>query len=196
MTRLVLVDDHALVRRGMREALEEEGLPVAGEAACWDELEPQLAAGPDVVVLDLQLPGVPGLDVVKRLRALPAPPAVVVVSMHPEEQYSQLALEAGAQAYVSKAADTACLVQAVREAARLRLATSTGTRAPHESLTPLEQALLRDIARGIALADAAQRLGVAPKAASVYRARILQKLRVAGNAELAHYAARHGLLAR
>jgi len=199
MTSLLLLDDHALIRRGMRDALQDEGFTVRGEAGSWDELSPLLDRDADVLLLDLQLPGVSGLQVIDRLSGRAGAPAIVVVSMYPQDQYADRVLRAGAHAYVPKSADTATLVKAVHSVAESRSQRAASAkppqRAPHENLPDVEQALLVQLARGLKLADAAQHVGLAPKAASIHRARILQKLRLAGNADLAHYAAQHGLIA-
>jgi two-component system, NarL family, invasion response regulator UvrY len=195
MTRLLLLDDHALIRRGMRDALQDEGFEVCGEASSWAELQPLLSAGADVLLLDLNLPGISGLDILELLRERHDAPPAVVVSMYPEDQYGVRALRSGARAYVSKSADTARLVATVRAVASGSMpAAAAPAAAPHERLGEVEQALLVMLASGSSLADAAQKLGLAPKAAGVYRARIMEKLRLATNAELAHYALRNGLL--
>ena len=208
MTRLLLVDDHALIRRGMRDALGDEGLQVVGEAACWDELDPLLAAQPaDVLLLDIQLPGPSGLEILEKLAARPARPRTLVVSMYPEDPYAVKALGAGAQGYIEKSADTTQLVQAIARVARgeravsaaiARLLAQAGASAddgaPHERLSPREQLLLVLLAQGLRLPEIAQRLALPPRTVSVYRARLLEKMQVAGNAELAHYAQRHGLM--
>jgi two-component system invasion response regulator UvrY len=208
MTRVVLVDDHALIRRGMRDALADDGVQVVGEAACWDELDPLLGAQAcEVLLLDIQLPGPSGLEILERLAKRPAAPRTLVVSMYPEDPYAVKALGAGARGYVEKSADTAALVDAIGRVARGERAVSAaiarlltpsgtppGTGAPHEHLSPREQMLLVLIAQGLKLPDIADRLAVPPKTVAVYRARLLEKLQLSGNAEIAHYAATHGLV--
>lgn len=207
MTSVLLTDDHALIRRGLRDALGDGGLAIAGEAGSWTELEPLLAAAPcDVLVLDIQLPGPSGLDILGKLAARPKRPRTLVLSMYPEDPYAMRSLEAGADGYVTKSADTRQLVEAIEAVARgerwvsaqiARLiagASSPSGGAPHDHLSPRERLLLVLLAQGFELADCAQRLGVEPRAAAVYRARLLEKMKMAGNAELAHYAKRHGLV--
>ena len=207
MTRLLLVDDHALIRRGMRDALGDEGLQVVGEAACWEELDPLLAAQPfDVLLLDIQLPGLSGLEILERLATRPQPPATLVVSMYPEDPYAMKALGAGARGYIGKSADTPALVDAIARVARGERAISAaiarllaqagaaaGSGAPHERLSPQERMLLALLAQGVRLPEIAERMALPARTVSVYRARLLEKLKCAGNAELAHYAAKHGL---
>lgn len=207
MTRVLLVDDHALIRRGMRDAFTDEGLQVVGEADGWDALQPQLEQALDVLVLDIQLPGPSGLEILERLAARSAPPAALVVSMYPEDPYAIKALGAGARGYVAKTADAGLLVDAIARVARgeryvsaaiARLLAQAGpareTGAPHERLSPREQMLLVLLAQGVRLPDIAQRMALPPRTIGVYRARLLEKMMLAGNAELAHYAAKHGLL--
>ncbi len=207
MTRVVLVDDHALIRRGMRDALADEGLQVVAEAACWDELEPLLARPFDVLLLDIQLPGPSGLEILGRLAQRSAPPRALVVSMYPEDPYAQRALQAGARGYVPKSADTGQLVEAIGRVARgerwvsaaiARLldapAVPDDDALPHQRLSAREQVLMVMLAQGLKLPEVAERLQLPPRTVSVYRARLLEKMKMSGNAELAHYAARHHLL--
>lgn len=204
MTRVLLVDDHALIRRGLRDALSEEGIAIAGEAGGWDELEPQLAAPAfDLLLLDIQLPGPSGLDILERLAARPAAPRALVLSMYPEDPYALRALQAGACGYVPKSADTAQLVEAIARVARgerhvsqaiARLLAGAQEQADAERLSAREQMLLGLLAQGLPLADVAQRMALPPRSVGVYRARLQEKLKAATVAELAHHAARLGLL--
>jgi len=207
MTSVLLVDDHALIRRGLRDALAEEGITVAGEAGCWDELEPQLAAVPcDVVLLDIQLPGPSGLEILERFGMRPQRPRALVLSMYPEDPYALRALDAGALGYVPKSAETAQLVEAIARVARgerhvsqaiarlLAAVRATEADAGQERLSPREQMLVVLLAQGLRLPEIAERMALPPRTVGVYRARLLEKLKVSGPAELAHYAARQGLL--
>jgi two-component system, NarL family, invasion response regulator UvrY len=207
MTSVLLVDDHALIRRGLRDALADEGIAVAGEAACWNELEPQLGTlSCDVLLLDIQLPGPSGLDILERLAARAQRPRALVLSMYPEDPYALRALEAGALGYVTKSADTPQLVEAIARVARgerhvsqaiarlLAAAQAAGARDGEERLSAREQMLLVLLAQGLLLPDIAERMALPPRTVGVYRARLLEKLKMSGPAELAHYAARHGLL--
>lgn len=208
MTSLLLLDDHALIRRGMRDALRESGLDVAGEAGSYEELEPLLrAVSFDVLLLDINLPRVSGLEILELLKAQPAAPRALVVSMYPEDQYAVKALRAGAWGYVSKSAETAALVDAIRTVARGRKYISPGIASllaeqlaapvqhlPHERLSEREQQLMRLLASGRRLTEIAQQLGLPAKTVSVYRARLLEKMKLASNADLAHYASRHNLI--
>lgn len=207
MTAVLLADDHALIRRGLHDALGDEGLRIAGEAGSWAELEPLLGrVAFDVLVLDIQLPGPSGLDILPLLAQRPVPVRTLVLSMYPEDPYALRALAAGACGYVTKSTDTRVLVEAIRcvagggrwvsEAiARLQAAAAPGAEGlPHERLTARERLLLVLLAQGLPLPEVAKRLAAEPRAAAVWRARLLEKMKMAGNAELAHYAVKHGLL--
>ena len=209
MTRLVLVDDHMLVRRGLREALAADPqLQVHAEAGSWDELQPLLDAGGfEVLVLDINLPGLSGLDILDQVARQPAAPHVLMVSMYPEDQYALRALRAGALGYVNKSCGAQELVEAVRQVAQGRRHLTPAVAAllvdtlaaprqalPHERLSVQERGLLLGLAQGLRLAEVAARLGLAERAASIYRARMMEKMRFATQAEVAHYARRHGLL--
>lgn len=208
MIRLLLVDDHALIRRGMRDALQAEGFEIAAEAGSWMELEPLLASATnfDVLLLDINLPGASGLDILGLLSVRKQPPRVLVVSMYPEDQYAVKALRAGAWGYVNKSTPTPVLAEAIRSialgqqwvppgiAALLAQPEEARTTLPHDRLTAREQELMLLLASGQRLQDIADRMALPARTVSVYRARLLEKMKMASNAELTHYAVRHGLL--
>jgi DNA-binding NarL/FixJ family response regulator len=208
MIRVILVDDHALIRRGLRESLSEAGdIEVVGEACDYGELRQLLRAGGcDVLLLDVNLPGRSGIDVLRALVDEGQSIRVVVLSTYPEDQYGIRALKAGAMAYLNKAADPEVIVQAVRTVAAGRkyvtpevaqaLADSVSTRtgSAHEQLSDREMQTLVLIAEGRKLAEIAERLSLSPKTVSVYRARVLEKLKLSSNAELATYAMRNQLI--
>lgn len=209
MTRLILLDDHTLIRRGMRDVLDgQAGLSIVGEAGSWDELQTVLAAAPcDVLVADINLPGASGLDIIEALQRQDGAPRTLVVSMYPEDQYAVKALRAGASGYLNKSADSAVLIDAIRQIGQGRKYISPAvasllvdqlaapTRSlPHERLSDREQQLLVMIAGGQQLADIARQLDLTPKSVAVYRARLLEKMKFSTHAELAHYAVTHGLL--
>lgn len=209
MIRLMLVDDHALIRRGMRDAISQESdLAVVAEAAGQEELLAHLAGTPcDVLVLDINLPGPSGLDILETLQRLPQAPRALVVSMYPEDPYGVKSLRAGAWGYLNKSADSGILVEAIRTVAAGRkyipasmaallvenLAAPPANLA-HERLSSLEHRTLMLIAQGHKLQDVADQLALTPKTVSVYRARVLEKLKLSSNMELAHYARLHGLV--
>ncbi|MES3009785.1 MAG: response regulator transcription factor [Pseudomonadota bacterium] len=209
MIRVVLCDDHALVRRGIRDTLTEAvDLRVVGEAADYGELREVLRNTTcDVLLLDINLPGRDGLDVLTTLKAEGMPIKVLMVSMYPEDQYAIRSLRAGASGYVNKAGDPMLLINAVRTVAAGRKyvtpeiaqmlvdsLTHEPTQALHNTLSDREMQTLLKIASGKRLSDIAEELMLSPKTVSVYRARVLEKLKLANNAELTVYAIRSGLV--
>jgi DNA-binding NarL/FixJ family response regulator len=207
--RVVVADDHAVVRRGLAEVLSETAdLAVAGDVASGEELLRLLRLAPaDVVVLDLSMPGLSGLDLVKALRAeFPALP-LLVLSMHPEDQYAVRVLRAGAAGYLTKEAAERELVQAVRRvAAGGRYLTPAMAEAllthldadpaadPHAALSDREYQVLRLLASGKPVSAIGEELALSVKTVSTYRARLLKKMGMKNNAELTRYAVEHGLV--
>ena len=209
MIHVVLCDDHAVLRRGIRDTLAESpDIQVTGEAGSYPELREVLrGARCDVLLLDLNLPGRGGLEVLASLRETHPAVRVLIVSMYPEDQYALRSLKAGAQGYANKAGDPLQLIAAVQtvmqgrkyltpEVAQL-LADSLAepsAELPHEQLSERELQTLVKIASGKRLSDIAQELMLSPKTVSVYRARVLDKLKLANNAELTVYAIRNQLV--
>lgn len=209
MIRLALVDDHMLVRRGLRDALGADPvIEVRAEAGSWDDLQPLLAAGGiDVLLLDINLPGLSGLDILARMAGQPGMPHVLVVSMYPDDQYAVKALRAGALGYINKACDAAELVAAVRSAAQGRRHVTPAIASllveqlnapaqslPHHRLTQRELEVLQCLGRGQRLPEIAAALDMTPKTVGVWRARVMEKMKLASQAELMHYAQTHGLV--
>ncbi|MCP5271286.1 MAG: response regulator transcription factor [Burkholderiaceae bacterium] len=209
MTDVILCDDHALIRRGIRDTLSDAAdIRVVGEAGDYGELRTLMRTTRcDVLVLDINLPGRSGLDVLHALKEEGSPVKVLVVSMYPEDQYAIRALRAGAFGYVNKGGDPQLIVQAVRTVAQGRkyvtpeiaqmLVESLTAPAPenaHQTLSDRELQTLVLIASGKRLSDIADELSLSPKTVSVYRARVLEKLALANNAELTVYAIRNGLV--
>jgi DNA-binding NarL/FixJ family response regulator len=209
MIRVILCDDHAVVRRGIREMLSEAvDIQVVAEAGSYAEVREALRSHPcDVLVLDLNLPGRGGLEVLATLRESESSVKVLIVSMFPEDQYAIRCLRAGAQGYLNKAGEPGELVTAVRTVAQGRkyvtpdvaqmlvenLSAPTDE-ALHAALSERELQTLLKIASGKRLSDIAEELMLSPKTVSVYRARVLEKLKLANNAELTVYAIRNGLV--
>ena len=214
MIKVILCDDHALVRRGIRDTLSDASdIEVVGEAGDYGELRTLMrslaerASPADVLVLDINLPGRSGLDVLRVLKDEGSAVKVLVVSMYPEDQYAIRALRAGAFGYVNKGGDPQLLVQAVRTVAQGRkyvtpeiaqmLVESLTAPAPeqaHDKLSDRELQTLVMIASGKRLSDIAEELMLSPKTVSVYRARVLEKLGLSNNSELTVYAIRNGLV--
>ena len=209
MIRVILCDDHALIRRGIRDTLADEAdMRVVGEAGDYTELRGLMRGEAcDVLVLDINLPGRNGLDVLHVLKDEGSPVKVLVVSMHPEEQYAIRALRAGAYGYVNKGGDPQAIVNAVRTVAQGRKyvtpemaerlvesLTTPQNELPHQKLSDRELQTLVMIASGKRLSDIAEELMLSPKTVSVYRARVLEKLQLTNNSELTVYAIRSGLV--
>ena len=209
MIRVAIVDDHAMIRRGLRDSLSEAGdIVVVGEAADYGELRRLLhETAFDVLLLDINLPGRSGLDVLHSLADEGTRIRVLVLTMYPEDQYAIRALKAGAMGYLNKSADPAQIVAAVRtlhagrkyitpaiaEALAARLSAEDSER-PHERLSDREFQTLIRLASGRRLSDIATELSLSPKTVSVYRARVLEKLGMQSNADLTTYCLRNGLI--
>ena len=209
MIRVLLCDDHALIRRGIRDTLSDAAdIEVVGEAGDYGELRSLMrTTSCDVLVLDINLPGRSGLDVLHVLKEEGSSMKVLVVSMYPEDQYAIRALRAGAFGYVNKGGDPALIVSAVRTVAQGRKyvtpeiaqmlvesLTTPVNQAAHEKLSDRELQTLVLIASGNRLSDIAEQLMLSPKTVSVYRARVLEKLGLTNNSEMTVYAIRHGLV--
>jgi DNA-binding NarL/FixJ family response regulator len=209
MIKVILCDDHAMVRRGIRDTITEAvDIKVVGEASNYPELREQLRKVEcDVLVLDLNMPGRGGLEVLAALREEGSPVKTLVVSMYPEDQYAIRCLRAGARGYVNKAGEPAELVAAIRtvqqgrkyvtpEVAQMLVDNLNAPESQelHASLSERELQTLQKIASGKKLSEIAEELMLSPKTVSVYRARVLEKLHLANNAELTVYAIRNSLV--
>ena len=209
MIRVMLCDDHALIRRGIRDTLcDAQDIEVVGEAGYYGELRTLMREHAcEVLVLDINMPGRSGLDVLHALKDEGSTVRVLVVSMYPEDQYAIRALRAGAYGYVNKGGDPALIVAAVRTVAQGRKyvtpeiaqmlvesLTTPESASAHDKLSDREMQTLVMIASGKRLSDIAEELTLSPKTVSVYRARVLEKLQLANNSELTVYAIRNGLV--
>ncbi len=209
MIKVVLCDDHAMVRRGIRDTLTEAvDIQVTGESASYSEVRDILRTCPcDVLILDLNLPGRGGLEVLYSLKEGGSAVRVLVVSMFAEDQYAIRCLRAGAHGYLNKAGDPNELIQAVRTIAQGRKYVSAAVsemlvnnlsepqaQSLHSTLSERELQTLLKIASGKKLSDIAEELMLSPKTVSVYRARLLEKLKLGNNAELTVYAIRNELV--
>jgi len=209
MIHVILCDDHAMIRRGIRDTLADAAdIQVTAEAGSYAEVRDALrTAACDVLVLDINLPGRSGLEVLTSLQETNSPVRVLVVSMFPEDQYAIRCLKAGARGYLNKAGDPADLITAVRQLAQGRkyvtpvvaqmLVDNLGipdNTSLHASLSDRELQTLVKIASGKRLSDIAEELMLSPKTVSVYRSRTLEKLKLTNNSELTVYAIRNGLV--
>ena len=209
MTRILLVDDHPIVRHGIKEVLASAFHPaLVGEAANAEEgLNEVRGTAWDVLVLDLTLPGASGLDLLKDLhRECPSLP-VLVLSMHPPDQFARRAMNAGAAGYLTKDSAPTELIKAVSEVMSGRRYLNPAvidelvlqhqpevSPRPHDLLSDREYQVLRMIASGLTVTQVAARLSLSVKTISTYRARVLEKMNMRTTAELMHYGIQHGLV--
>jgi two-component system, NarL family, invasion response regulator UvrY len=209
-TRVMIVDDHALLRAGVREMLADESdLEVVAEAGSAEEALQLLRDGTqvDVLVLDISLPGQSGVDLLRQLKQDQPEIQILVLSMHPEKSFAVRLMRAGASGYVPKMIVPDELVRAVRSVGAGKryitptvaelLASEFAAEAEgplHNRLSERELQVFTRIARGIAPAAMASELGLSVKTVSTYRARILEKMGMRSNAEIAAYAVRNHLV--
>jgi DNA-binding NarL/FixJ family response regulator len=209
VTKIIIADDHAVVRQGVKQILAAEpDMRLVGEARNFEEtLEVTRRLAWDVLILDYSMPGGNGLQVLKKIkRAYPRRP-VLVLSMHPEEAIAVSALRAGAAGYVSKDSASEELTVAIRKAVsgkkyvsaslaeKLALELEQGPQGlAHESLSVREFRVMWMIASGKSITHIAKELSLSPNTVSTYRLRILKKLKLENNADLVRYAVKHGLV--
>lgn len=209
MIRILLADDHALVREGLRRILDEQSdLEVVAEATTGDAVLPAVvAARVDVVVLDISMPGPGVFELLRRLKAEHRGVATVVLTVHAEDQYAVRVLRAGASGYVSKERSSEHLVQAIRKVhsggmyISQPLAETLAGRAaqrgggePHETLSDRELEVFVRIGAGQSIKAIAADLSLSRKTVSTYHSRLRQKLGLRSDAELVRYALEHGLV--
>lgn len=206
MIRVLIADDHAILRRGLREILMRalEGV-VCGEANDAEQVVAQVQNLEwDLVILDVSMPGRSGLDVLRDLKVLRPKLPILVLSMHPEDQYGKRILKAGAAGYMNKESAPEELIKAIRRvlaggryvsptlAEKLALDLNDNLqREGQEALSHREFEILRMIALGKTVSQIADELHLGVSTVSTYRARILEKMRMTTTAELMHYALRH-----
>ena len=207
--RILLTDDHAVVRQGLRLILADNfKKAVFGEARnAHEALNRVWKEKWDVVLLDVTMPGRSGLEVLREIRRSRPKLPVLVFSMHPEDQFAVRILKAGAAGYLTKESPAEELVGAIQKvvaggryispALAERMASYLNVdmkQAPHERLTDREFLILRAIASGKPLGQIAKEFSLSVSTVSTYRTRILQKMHLKNNAELMHYAMRKGLV--
>ncbi len=203
MTRIVLADDHKIVRDGLKRILAATGdLEVAAEAGDGDELLRLVKANDyDIAVVDMSMPGLAGMALIKRLKDEKPKLRVLVLSMHGEQQYAARALKAGASGYLNKDSAAELLVGALRkiaaggmhigEAAAASLVAAE--KAPHQALSDREFEVLRLLVDGLGPTEIGERLHLSVKTVSTHKTRILEKLGLGSTAELVRYALEHKL---
>jgi DNA-binding NarL/FixJ family response regulator len=207
--RVLICDDHAIVRSGLRTILSASGdIEVVGEAGDYGQLRAQLRALPcDVLLLDIEMPGKNGIDALATIRKDFPKLGVLMLSIYPEDQYAVRAIKSGAAGYLNKNSAPERLVEAVRTVATGRrffspevsealaqTVSGDAREAQHERLSDREFEVMKMIAAGKRLSEIAEALALSPKTVSVYRARLLEKMGLANNVDVARYAVRHGLV--
>ena len=209
MIRILVADDHPIVRRGLKQIISDNpDMVVAVEATDGQEVLSQVWKNEfDVVLLDISMPVRNGLDILKQLKSQKPRLAVLLLSVHPEEQYALRALKAGAAGYVTKDRAPEELISAIRTVASGKkyispslaqtLASTAGGAATgllHEILSDREYSVLRLIAAGRTKIKIAEELSVSPKTISTYRSRLLKKMGLKTDAEIVRYAIENRLL--
>ena len=209
IVRLLIADDHAVVRQGIRQILTDapEVKVVAEAATGMEALELMRDADIDLVILDLSMPGLSGLDIVRQMRQDRPAVRILVLSVHPEEQYAVRVMKAGASGYLTKDSAPEELISAVRYIAaghkyvtatlaeRLALELDNASdKLPHQNLSDREYEVMLLVAEGLKVQEIADRLSLSVKTVSTYRTRLLQKMRMRNNADVVRYAVRQGLV--
>jgi DNA-binding NarL/FixJ family response regulator len=211
MKRVLLADDHAIIRDGLKQILAEtDDLVVGGEAADGVEVMRRVREETwDVLVLDISMPGKSGLELIKLVKAEQPRLPILILSMHHEEQYAVRALRAGASGYLTKEADADQLIAVIRKIAEggvfvsprvaellaCDLIPQRQAEAPlHTLLSDREYQVFRMIAAGEGVSEIAETLSLSVKTVSTHKARIMQKMNLANHTELVRYALAHGLV--
>jgi len=202
--RVLLADDHSIVRDGLKRILASTpDLEVAGEASNGDQALALVRAHDyDVVMLDMSMPGLSGIDLIKRLRIEKPRLRILVLSMHGESQYAARALKAGAAGYLNKDAAADALLGALRKVAAggvhigdaAAAALLNNTQSAHQTLSDREFEVMRFLVEGLGPTEIAERLHLSVKTVSTHKTRILEKLGLGSTAELVRYAMEHKLL--
>ena len=209
MIKILIADDHPIVRKGLKDIIKETSdMLITEEANGGQEaLEKIRKHHFDVVVLDISMPGRSGIDILKQLKREKPELSVLVLSMHPEEQYAVRALRAGASGYLTKESASDELIKAIQKIAKGKKYISSSLaeklayaldfdaeKLPHEALSDREFEVLCMIASGKTLKEIAKELLLSVKTISTYRSRILEKMNMKRSAELIHYAIKHRLV--
>ena len=208
MIRVIICDDHELVRKGIRHTLESEvDMRIVAEAARGEDLKKvMLQHECDVLLLDINMQGRSGLEITEQLAKQESKTRILIVSMHPEEHYALRSLRAGAHGYFHKSGNPAKMIQAVRllaqgrsyvtpEIAELLISNLSANESVHmhDALSQREMDTLKLIGTGKRLTDIARQMMISPKTVSVYRSRILEKLKLNSNGELMLYTLKNNL---
>ena len=205
--RVVLADDHVLVRQGIKSLLEREGMQIIAEASDGQEaVQHAEKLSPDIAVMDIGMPLLNGMDAARALTRSCPKTKPILLTQHDEDQYVSEALDAGVKGYVLKSQVASDLVQAIRQVLRgdvylspgiagaVMSAYRTRTDKPTDPLTGRERQVLQLIAEGKSTKDVASLLGVSVKTAESHRSRLMQKLDIHETASLVRYAVKRGLV--
>jgi two-component system response regulator NreC len=210
--RILLADDHAVLRAGLRALLDAEpDMTVVGEASTGEEaIEKTESLQPDVVVMDLSMPGIGGLEATRRIRGMEQKSRVLVLTMHAEEEFLLPVLEAGGNGYVRKTRADEDLTEAIRTVARdevflypsatkillqgYKTIEAGGERSPLDRLSERERDVLGLTAEGFSSSEIGEKLFISPKTVDTYRSRIMEKLGIKHRSELVRFALQTGLL--
>ena len=206
-SRVVLADDHVLVRQGLKSMLEREGFQIVAEASDGQEaLRYAQTLNPDIAVMDITMPILNGLDAARQMSISSPKVKIILLTQHDEEQYLSEALEAGVKGYVLKSQVASDLIQAMRKVSRGEVYLSPGvsgavmeayrskSEKPRDALTTRERQVLQLIAEGKSTKDIASLLGISVKTAESHRTRLMQKLDIHETASLVLYAVRRGIV--
>ena len=209
MIRIQIADDHAIVREGLKQLFAMyRDVTVVGESVHGGQLLEVLRQGEiDLVLLDMTMPGISGIDLIERIRAHYPQLPLLVLSMHNEAQIARRAIEAGASGYLTKDNDPEMLMLAIRKVAgggrfvdpllaqEMVFDRAAGTqRAPHEALSDREQHILRLLVQGLSINEIADQLSISNKTVSTHKARLMQKMQLRNNAELMRYGIEYRLV--
>ena len=208
MINVIIADDHPIVRAGLKQIIKEDAfIAVAGEAGNGIELLEKVRQKTyDVVLLDLTMPGMDGIDVLKQLKLEQPHLPVIILTIHPESQYALRIVKAGASGYITKESASEELIKAIRKvhaggkyitpslAEKIAFALDKdNVQLPHEALSDREYQVLCLLGSGKTVSQIAEELALSVKTISTYRTRILEKMRMENNSELIHYAVQNGL---
>jgi len=204
LIRVLIADDHKIVRDGLKRILSAHGeVDVTGEAADGDQALALVRAHEyDLAMVDMSMPGLSGIDLIKRLKIEKPKLRILVLSMHGERQYAARALKAGASGYLNKDSAAELLVGAIRKIAAggvhigdaAAASLITADKAPHEALSDREFEVLRLLVEGLGPTDIGDKLHLSVKTVSTHKTRILEKLNVSSTAALVRYALDHKLI--
>jgi len=209
IVRIVIADDHAFLREGIKKTIQDEiDMKIVGEASnANDALDIIRELNPDIVIMDISMPGKSGLDVLKDLKTLKKKSRILILSMHPEDRFAIRALKAGASGYLTKESAPDELVKAIRTVLTGRkyvskalaeklvdILSEDSDKMPHEQLSDREYEVFIKISSGKKAIEIAAELSISIHTVNTYRARILEKLSMNSNVELTQYAMHNNLI--